>query len=88
MIVGTDTVPDFVTEAGFAITNELKILGFNITKNFDDISNNLTLAIEKIRALIRYWDRFHLSLPGRINVAKSLMLSQIGFFAESKRKRK
>jgi hypothetical protein len=81
MIIGTDTVPDFVNEAGFARTNELKILGFLITKNFAEISNNLIPAVEKIQSLIRYWDRFRLSLPGRINVAKSLLLSQIGFFA-------
>jgi hypothetical protein len=42
---------------------------------------NLDPAIEKIKTLARYWDRFKLSLPGRISVAKSLMLSQIGFFA-------
>jgi hypothetical protein len=81
MIIGMEIVPEFVAEAGFEITNELKILGFKITKNFDDMKNNLKPATEKIRALIRYWDRFRLSLPGRINVAKSLMLSQIGFFA-------
>jgi hypothetical protein len=30
--------------------------------------------------MVRFWDRFRLSLPGRINVAKSLLLSQIGYY--------
>jgi hypothetical protein len=81
LVVGTDAVPGYVTDTGFAVSDELKILGFRITKNFDSMVDNLDPAIDKIRNLARYWDRFKLSLPGRLSVAKSLMLSQIGFFA-------
>jgi hypothetical protein len=36
--------------------------------------------MEKMRNIVRFWERFRLSLPGRINVAKSLLLSQISYY--------
>jgi hypothetical protein len=32
LLIGTDTIPEYVAESGFAVSNELKILGFNVTK--------------------------------------------------------
>jgi hypothetical protein len=55
------------------------MLGFDITKDCRDLHNNFNTAVEKIRSIIRFWYRFRLSLPGRINVAKTLLLSQICF---------
>jgi hypothetical protein len=81
LLIGTDNVPEFVTRSGFAVSHELKVLGFKITKRFDDILNNIPTCIAKIRSQISYWSRFRLSLRGRLNVAKSLLLSQIGFHA-------
>jgi hypothetical protein len=81
LIVGaTEPVPDYVTNSGFAVTNKLNILGFDITKNADDLQKNYEKVTEKIRSMVRFWERFRLSLPGRINVAKSLLLSQIGYY--------
>jgi hypothetical protein len=79
MIVGTNTVPDYVADSGFAMSDAIKVLGFNITSDTEMLKNNFTPAIAKIRSLKQYWERFRLSLSGRINVAKTLMLSQIGF---------
>jgi len=41
--------------------------------------NNGTVILEKIRKQVNFWNRFNLSLPGRINVAKSFMYSQINY---------
>jgi exonuclease III len=79
LLLGTDEIPDYVANSGFAPVTELKILGFTVTKNYDDLKNNITPALDKISKCKRFWDRYRLSLPGRINVAKTLMLSQIGF---------
>jgi hypothetical protein len=73
-------VPDYVLNSGFAVTDKLHILGFDITKNVEDLQNNYEKIAEKIKSIIRYWEQFRLSLPGRINVAKSLLLSQIGYY--------
>jgi hypothetical protein len=81
LLIGTDSIPEYVAESGFAVANELKILGFKVTKNHADLVTNFDPAIDKIRNTANFWNRFRLSLPGRINVAKTLMLSQIGFHA-------
>jgi hypothetical protein len=80
MIVGTDNVPHFAAISGFDIVNEIKILGVSVTKNYEDLSNNYNNKTEiKLTNISNFWKRFNLSLIGRINIAKTLMLSQIGY---------
>jgi hypothetical protein len=84
MICGTDPlepVPDFITNSGFGVADSLVIIGFKITKNWQDINENLDKAEQNIDKQIRFWDRYRLSLPGRINVAKTLLLPQISYHA-------
>ncbi len=70
-------VPDQVRDLGFTLCTETKVLGMNISadpalwmENFDNILSN-------IRKKITFWDRFSLSLPGRICVIKSLLISPL-----------
>ena len=35
--------------------------------------------IEKINSAVNRWARFNLSLPGRINIAKSMLYSQVNY---------
>jgi hypothetical protein len=80
MFVGLDgAVPDPEEGLGFKIVDKVHILGFDITKNFIDLSENFDKVIEKITSLANFWNRYRLSLPGRIKVAKTLMLSQISY---------
>jgi hypothetical protein len=79
MIFGTDEIPEYVQQYGFNVTNNLKILGFNISKNSEELSENFVPVINKIKNVARFWERFKLSIAGRINVAKTLMLSQISY---------
>jgi hypothetical protein len=81
MLVGNENlpVPPCVQNSGFQIVNSIKVLGFDITKNHEDLKSNFDKSIEKIKKTARFWDRFKLSLPGRINVAKALMLSQLSY---------
>ncbi len=37
--------------------------------------------LEKIDNLTRFWERFHLSICGKIAIYKSLLLSQVTYFA-------
>jgi len=43
-----------------------------LARNFSDIQQKITNQID-------FWVRFNLSLPGRINIAKSLMYSQVNY---------
>jgi hypothetical protein len=80
MIVGTPVVPEYIHRSGFEIVEKLKILGFDITKNYLDLTNNMAKAIEKIENLIKFWSRFKLSISGRITVAKSLLVAKLNYF--------
>jgi exonuclease III len=81
MMVGNGNlpVPPCVQNSGFQIVDSIKVLGFDITKNYEDLNSNFDDSIKKIKKTARFWERFKLSLPGRINVAKTLMLSQLSY---------
>jgi hypothetical protein len=80
MLIGSNNdAPDFILDSGFQLVNSVKMLGFEISKNFEDLQNNFKKPVEKIKKIANFWTRFRLSLPGRINVAKTLMLSQIAY---------
>jgi hypothetical protein len=81
VVSNNNLVPDFVASSGFQIVDVFKMLGFEITKNFEDMQTNFKKPIEKIKRIANFWSRFRLSLMGRINVAKTLMLSQISYIA-------
>jgi Reverse transcriptase (RNA-dependent DNA polymerase) len=68
-----------VEEIGFKVTNTVKLLGFNITNTGIDIIAYFDEVIGKVSNIINYWNRFRLSLPGRINVFKTLLLSQLSY---------
>jgi hypothetical protein len=54
-------------------------LGFRIGKSglmVEDMFNNI---YQKIARIIVLWDRFKLSLPGRIGLYKTLLISQLSF---------
>ena len=55
------------------------ILSFKITNNLANLATDHETTIQKIRKKINFWNRFGLSLPRRINIAKSLLLSQINY---------
>jgi hypothetical protein len=69
----------FVEELGFSKVIQLTLLGFIIDCNglrTEDIFNNVSRSIARI---ITMWDRYQLSLPGRINIFKTLLLSQVSY---------
>jgi hypothetical protein len=55
------------------------ILGCTIDSNLEGLKDNFDITINKMRNICLFWNRFNLSLPGRICVAKSLLLSQISY---------
>jgi hypothetical protein len=75
--IGPET-PD-VDLAGFVECESIKLLGLNITKNFGPHDPVFEEIHEKIKGMISFWDRFRLSLPGRISVIKNLLVPQINY---------
>ena len=74
-------LPDQLQNLGFAYVDKIKLLGFTIT-NGDNIANlNFEPVIEKVSNIIKFWERFYLSLSGRITVYKTLLLPQINYIA-------
>jgi Reverse transcriptase (RNA-dependent DNA polymerase) len=74
-----DEVPEWATELGFQVTTKTKILGCEIEKDLKKLSKKFYNTVIKIRSLKNFWCRFNLSMPGRLAVAKTLMLAQINY---------
>jgi exonuclease III len=70
---------EVINNSGFEVAEKVKILGIEITKDFSDLKKNFEGAIEKIINIKNFWARFNLSVQGRINIAKTFMLSQLGY---------
>jgi exonuclease III len=71
--------PDYMLQSGFTVRNKAKILGFDIYNDTCNFKKNFDNIIESIIKIRNFWIRFNLSLPGRPAVAKTLMLSKLGF---------
>jgi hypothetical protein len=68
-----------IEDLGFTLVTEMKILGFLIDGKIERLGLNFDKIIGKMRQIVGNWSRFRLSLPGRIAIAKSLLLSQVTF---------
>ena len=72
--------PDILA-LGFKIETEIKLLGFTLSNQKDMSDLNFVPIAEKIGKIIRFWERFYLSLPGKITVYKTLLLPQLNYVA-------
>ncbi len=70
---------DEIKNLGFVITNEVKLLGMDIDRDLNSIMVYFDDVAGKISRIIEHWERFNLTLPGRISICKTFMLSQIGY---------
>jgi hypothetical protein len=57
----------------------MKCLGLRINNRAENLTHHFEEKIQKIRQLIGSWNRYNLTLPGRISIAKTMLLSQIGY---------
>jgi hypothetical protein len=75
----TEVENEMVAGTGFTVVNHFKLLGANITADVNDLKENFSNVITKITGQISFWSRFRLSLPGRITIAKTYLISQINY---------
>jgi hypothetical protein len=75
----TEPLSDEIIEAGFLIKNKITILGITLTVGCLDYTDNALIMLNKVQKQINIWTRFNLSLSGRINIAKTMMYSQLNY---------
>ena len=68
---------NLVREMGFNIENNITLLGVKISNRLDNTRDTFLNIKEKITKLISFWVRFRLSLPGRICILKTCLISQL-----------
>ena len=78
-IGSTPPIEASILELGFDIKNSAIILGVEISNNDTVTDKAVQKVLNNIKKEINYWTRFRLSLPGRINVAKSMLYSQVNY---------
>jgi hypothetical protein len=75
----TDAERDLITESGFNVTDKIKLLGADITADPDQLCHNFHWVANKVLKQVQFWSRFKLSLPGRIIIAKTFMISLLNY---------
>jgi hypothetical protein len=78
-IGSTDVLSPEIIGLGFNITDEIVLLGMTINRTLNALGSHFDEVINKILRIIEFWDRFKLSMCGRISVCKTFMISQIGY---------
>ena len=75
-----DNMDPRINQLGFKIADEITLLGFTIS----DKGLNEELMLENIKNKIikikNVWGRFFISLPGKISIAKTLLVSQLSYY--------
>jgi hypothetical protein len=80
MQVGQKTaITPKIAALGFSFVESIKILGMDIDAEIVNLDSNFVRIATSIDKSISYWDRYNLTLPGRINVAKSLLVSLLNY---------
>jgi hypothetical protein len=77
-IGGQFQIDNRIRDLGFTIVDRLTVLGLEIDRD-GYTQKNFTNIRKKICDHISSWRPLNLSLPGRINIAKSLLYSQINY---------
>ena len=80
IVVGPDPNQSFldcVNELGYEIDTSFKLLGVTFDNRLENMQSNWVEKVKKIIKIRNFWQIFNLSLPGRITVVKTFLLSQI-----------
>jgi hypothetical protein len=72
-------IPAEIANAGFEIKDKVTVLGLTFTGSGNILEDQEQIIIGKVKQKVTFWSRFNLSLPGRIDIAKSMMYSQTNY---------
>jgi hypothetical protein len=80
MQVGRKVVLDEnILSLGFNISDNIHILGMTIDSELESLDENFEKTLSGLKKSVEFWERYYLTLPGRINIIKCLLLSQITY---------
>ena len=79
--VNTDHTDTMCNDLGFEWTDNFTLLGFSLENTMTKTDSNFKSVKEKIDGIIRTWRPYHLSLRGRVTIAKTKMVSQLTYVA-------
>jgi exonuclease III len=68
-----------LSNCGFKTVDCIELLGVKITKNLSSIDENFERTKQKIISKISFWERFNLSLSGRLAIAKTFMIPLVNY---------
>jgi hypothetical protein len=78
--IGSDAaISEEIRSLGFSIEPEITVLGLKLKNGFSNFEETWHHISEKVQRQINHWNRFNLSLPGRICIAKCMMYSQLNY---------
>ncbi len=78
--IGADTeIGQNIRDVGFSVVSDITLLGITTTRNPDLLRDNFSSILGKIKKQFSFWERFNLSLAGRIRICKCLLVSQINY---------
>ena len=66
-----------VETLGFQVKDSITLLGVDINSKLNNIREISQKIKQKILNQIAFWERFRLTLPGRITILKTCLISQI-----------
>jgi hypothetical protein len=66
-----------ISVLGFNIVDEITVLGFKLNNSEQVVADNSNIILNRLKNQYRIWNRFNLSLPGRLSIAKTMFYSQI-----------
>jgi hypothetical protein len=72
-------VPADIRAIGFEVREEITVLGININGYDGNTLSTEDNILQKILNGVNFWSRFNLSLPGRIDIAKTMLYSQLNY---------
>ena len=66
-------ITEEIAGLGFNFSDSIHILGMDIDNELINLDQNFDKTVTSLKNLVEYWDRYYLTLPGRINVIKSIL---------------
>jgi hypothetical protein len=82
MSMGRDFPPEtlnVIKTIGLNVVTEITLLGMPIDNKLEKLAVNFTKVRDRIVNQISFWEQYKLSLPSRISVAKTFMVSQLNY---------
>ena len=77
----TNTKDKLCTDLNMIWEDTFTILGFEIDNKLEKLNNNYQKIKDKLKSIITKWRPYHLSLRGRLTIAKTKLLSQVTYIS-------